>query len=348
MASTSSATSVTPGKVSRLRHTWPPRSCISRPQASDVVEAVADGPVVRAEDRVVEGDGADPHAVEAGVDQPLEHVRLAAVGVDVDGGARGAGSRMRRGGLDQRVVAGQRLALAPLAEGDDGGVVALQVPVGERDELVGGGRESASAPAAPAPRRRSAARCSRGSRRCTPARPAARPRSGGGRCSARCSTGSPARSGRGGRRGGCPAARRGPPPPRRAGRRARTAAAATTRSCRCAAPRTSGRRRARPRPCSRRAAAGARPARVWWPGAACAGGRPGRTAATASHSPSTSTGPPSLSTASGRRPGRWVSVASSGSGSRSSTVSGTRRLAVAAGGAVAVEDLDGAVRGRRR
>ena len=46
------------------------------------------------------------------------------------------------GGLDERIVAGQRLALAPLAEGDDRGVVAAEVPVGKSGQLVGGGREA--------------------------------------------------------------------------------------------------------------------------------------------------------------------------------------------------------------
>src|ERR1700676_3623530 len=73
----------------------------------DIVEVVPDGSVVGPEDGVVEGDRADPHAVEPGVDELLEHVWLAAVGVDVDGRAR-VEVMNPAGGLDQRVVPGQR------------------------------------------------------------------------------------------------------------------------------------------------------------------------------------------------------------------------------------------------
>ena len=140
MASTSVSTSVTPGKVSRLRQTCPP--LVHEPAAADdVVEAVADRPVVGAEDRVVEGDGADPHAVQPGVDQALEDVRLAAVGVDVDG-------RLGVHLPDPAVAstsASSRVSASPSHPWPKDTMAAsspLEVPVGEAHQLVGGGREA--------------------------------------------------------------------------------------------------------------------------------------------------------------------------------------------------------------
>jgi len=132
-----------------------------------------------------------------------------------------------------------------------------------------------SAPGARARRRRFARRCSRGSRRCRRVTPAGRPRSGAGRCSGRCSSGTRARSGPGARPDDCRGERCGqrrPPqgdPPRCAG------SAATTRM-----HRSRWRRPPAPRPvprlrCSRRGGGGGCPRRAGTPAAGSSDARRG-------------------------------------------------------------------------
>src|ERR1019366_4151316 len=73
-----------------------------------LVEPVPDGAVVGPEDRIGEGDGADPDAVAAGRDHPLQHPGAATVGVDMDGRG-GMALADGGGGLPPGSTPGQRL-----------------------------------------------------------------------------------------------------------------------------------------------------------------------------------------------------------------------------------------------
>ena len=108
------------------------------PALDHLLEAVAGGAVIGAEDGVGEGDGADPHRVAPRLDEAVERPGTAAVGVDVDG-RRGVPGPDPPGGLLESGGPGERLALAALAEGDDAGVGAAEMVRGEVGELGGGG-----------------------------------------------------------------------------------------------------------------------------------------------------------------------------------------------------------------
>ena len=90
-----------------------------RDRLRDVLPAVFDGLVVRLVERLVGAVQADAAGVEAGVDQERERAGQRSVGVDVDRAARGLGAHEADGAGDL-LRAGERLALAALAEGDHG------------------------------------------------------------------------------------------------------------------------------------------------------------------------------------------------------------------------------------
>ncbi len=105
-----------------------------------LLQAVVLGAVVGPEEVVVEAEDAHPGAIQAGVDHGLDHLRAAAVGIDVDEGV--GPCRLDPRHHLRQVGSHQRFALTALAEAHDFRLVATQVPGGQLHDLVGGGPEA--------------------------------------------------------------------------------------------------------------------------------------------------------------------------------------------------------------